>query len=89
VEGKLRSGDRVTHLEVTLEGQNLEEAGSLSELLSELRSKGGQTQASLKLDLTLASPQQKQDILKLLDRLPIPVEGKVSATLEVESEEAS
>jgi len=87
VEGKLRSGDRVTGLEVTIEGQGLEEAGSLSELLSELRGKGGQTQASLKLELTLASPQQKQEILKLLDRLPIPVEGKVSATLEVESDE--
>jgi len=87
VEGQLRSGDRVTSLEVTIEGQGLEEAGSLSELLSELRSKGGQTQASLKLELTLATPQQKQEILKLLDRLPIPVEGKVSATLEVESDE--
>jgi len=89
VEGKPRSGDRVTGLEVTIEGQGLEEAGSLSELLSDLRSKGGQTQASLKLDLTLASPQQKQEILKLLDRLPIPVEGKVSATLEVESDEGN
>jgi len=89
VEGKLRSGDRVTGLEVTIEGQGLEEAGSLSELLSELRSKGGQTQANLKLELTLATPQQKQEILKLLDRLPIPVEGKVSATLEVESDETS
>jgi hypothetical protein len=88
VEGKLRSGDRVTGLEVTIEGQGLEEAGSLSELLSELRDKGGQTQANLKLELTLATPQQKQEILKLLDRLPIPVEGKVSATLEVESEES-
>jgi hypothetical protein len=89
IEGKLRSGDWVTGLEVTIEGQSLEEAGSLSDLLSELRGKGGQTQANLKLELTLPGPQRKQDILKLLDRLPIPVEGKVSATLEVESEESS
>lgn len=89
VEGKLRSGDWVTGLEVKIEGQSLEEAGSLSDLLSELRGKGGQTQANLKLELTLPGPQRKQDILKLLDRLPIPVEGKVSATLEVESEESS
>jgi hypothetical protein len=87
VEGKLRSGDRVTGLEVTIEGQSLEEAGSLSELLSELRGKGGQTQANLKLELTLATPQQKQEILKLLDRLPIPVDGQVKATLEVESDD--
>jgi len=87
VEGKLRSGDRVTGLEVTIEGQGLEEAGSLSELLSELRGKGGQTRANLKLELTLATPQQKQEILKLLERLPIPVEGRISATLEVESDE--
>jgi len=89
VEGKLRSGDWVTGLEVTIEGQSLEEAGSLSDLLSELRGKGGQTQANLKLELTLPGPQRKQDILKLLDRLPIPVEGQVRATLEVESEESS
>jgi len=67
----------------------LEEAGSLSELLSELRGKGGQTQANLKLELTLATPQQKQEILKLLDRLPIPVDGQVRATLEVETDETS
>ena len=89
VEGKLRSGDRVTGLEVTIEGQGLEEAGSLSELLSELRSKGGQTQADLKLELTFATPQQKQEILKILDRLPIPVDGQVKATLEVQTDETS
>jgi hypothetical protein len=89
VEGRLRSGDWVTGLEVTIEGQSLEEAGSLSDLLSELRGKGGQTQANLKLELTLPGPQRKQDILKLLDRLPIPIEGQVRATLEVESEESS
>ena len=87
VEGELRSGDRVTGLEVMIEGQGLEEAGSLSELLSELRGKGGQTQVSLKLELTLPGPQRKQEVLKLLDRLPIPVEGQVRAILEVESEE--
>jgi len=89
VEGKLRSGDRVTGLEVVIEGQGLEEAGSLSELLSELRGKGGQIQANLKLELTLATPQHKQEILKLLDRLPIPVDGQVRAILEVETDEAS
>jgi hypothetical protein len=89
VEGKLRSGDLVTGLEVTIEGQGLEEAGSLSGLLSDLKGKGGQTKARLKLEITLPKPQQKQEILKILDRLPIPVEGQVSATLEVESGESS
>jgi len=89
VEGKLRGGDRVTGLEIVIEGQGLEEAGSLSELLSELRGKGGQTQVNLKLELTLATPQHKQEILKLLDRLPIPVDGQVRAILEVETDEAS
>ncbi len=89
VEGKLRSGDRVTGLEVMIEGRGLEEAGSLSEMLAELRSKGGHAQATLKLELTLPGPHRKQEVLKLLDRLPIPVEGKVSATLEVESDETS
>jgi len=79
----------VTGLEVVIEGQGLEEAGSLSELLSELRGKGGQIQANLKLELTLATPQHKQEILKLLDRLPIPVDGQVRAILEVETDEAS
>ena len=34
-------------------------------------------------------PRRKQEVLKLLDRLPIPVDGKVSATLEVETDETS
>jgi hypothetical protein len=89
VEGKLRRGDRVTGLEVTIEGKALEEAGSLSELLAELRRKGEQTKVGLKFDLAFSSPQEKQEILRLLDRLPIPVEGKVRATLEVESDEES
>jgi len=88
VEGRLRSGDRVTGLEVTIEGQGLEEAGSLSELLAELRSKGGHAKTTLKLELMLPGPHRKQEVLKLLDRLPIPVEGQVKATLEVESEES-
>ncbi len=89
VEGKLRSGDRVVGVEVTIEGQGLEEAGPLSELLSELKAKGADTQATLKLKWKLPESQGKQEVLKLLDRLPIPVDGTVSATLEVESHEGS
>ena len=40
IEGTLRSGDWVTGLEVKIEGQSLQEAGSLSDLLSELKGKG-------------------------------------------------
>lgn len=88
VEGKLRSNDRVSSLEITIEGQSLEEAGSLSALLSELRNKGVETRISLKLNVVPIRPQQKEEVLKLLGRLPIPVDGKTSATLRVESEEA-
>ncbi len=87
VEGRLRRDDRVRAIEIEVDGGGLQEAGPLSHLLERLHTSGGETQVMLRLRVALPTPVGKQEVLKILDQLPIPVEGTIAATLEVLADE--
>jgi len=83
VEGRLRGDDRIKAIEIEVDGGGLQEAGPLSHLLERVRSDGGETEVKLRLRVALPTTVGKQEVLKILDQLPIPVEGTIAAALEV------
>jgi len=85
VEGRLRADDRVATLTITLKGKGLEEAEQLGGFLTTFRRKGGDPNVTLQLRLRAGSPLDKQEVLRLLDQLPVPTDGTVVAELEVEA----
>ena len=87
VEGRLRHDDRIRAIEVEVDSSGLQEAGPLSHLLESTRTRGGETQVTLRLRVGLPATVNKQEALKILDQLPIPVEGTIAATLEVLADE--
>ena len=88
LEGRLSSGDRVVGMNISLRGMGLEEARNLEELLTDFKSKSGISHVELSLRLIMPQPIAKDEVMKLLGKLPLPSEGTIKATLEVEKHES-
>jgi len=83
VEARLRSTDRVQSIAVTVTGAELREAENLGDLLRHL----GEIDAesfTVRLVWRFRTPASKDEAVRTLDKLPIPVEGSLRAELEVE-----
>jgi len=87
LEGRLSSDDRVAAVTISLQGKAMEEAGNLEQLLADFKSKKGISQIELSLKLWMPRAMAKDELMKLLGKLPVPSEGTIKATLEVEKHE--
>ena len=87
LEGRLLSSDKVASVTISFRGKAMEEAGKLEELLADFRSKKGVSQVELSVKLWMPRAMAKDELMKLLGKLPIPSEGTIKATLEVEKHE--
>jgi hypothetical protein len=87
LEGRLSSGDKVASVTISLRGKAMEEAGKLEELLADFKSKKGVSQVELSVKLWMPRAMAKDELMKLLGKLPVPSEGTIKATLEVEKHE--
>ena len=87
LEGRLSSDDKVASVTIFLQGKAMEEAGKLEELIADFKSKKGVTQVELSLKLWMRRVMAKDELMKLLGKLPVPSEGTIKATLEVEKHE--
>lgn len=83
VEARLRSTDRVQSITVTVTGAELREAENLGDLLRHLAEIGAEN-LTLRLVWRFRTPASKEEAIRALDKLPIPVEGSLRAELEVE-----
>lgn len=88
LEGRLSSGDKVSSVTISLRGKAMEEAGKLEELLADFKSKKGVSQVELSVKLWMPRAMAKDELMKLLGKLPVPSEGTIKATLEVEKRES-
>jgi len=88
LEGRLTSTDRVAAVTIFLQGKAVEEAGNLEKLLDDFKSKKGISQVELSIKLWMPQTMTKDELMKLLGKLPIPSEGTIKATLEVEKHES-
>lgn len=88
LEGRLSSGDKVASVTVSLRGKAMEEAGKLEELLADFKSKKGVSQVELSIKLWTPRAMAKDELMKLQGKLPVPSEGTIKATLEVEKHES-
>ena len=87
LEGRLSSDDKVASVTIFLRGKAMEEAGKLEELIADFKSKKGVTQVELSLKLWMPRAMAKDELMNLLGKLPVPSEGTIKATLEVEKHE--
>ncbi|MCL0097131.1 ATP-binding protein [Dehalococcoidia bacterium] len=88
LEGRLSPEDRVAAVTVSLQGKAIEEAGNLEKLLVDFKNEKGVSRIELSLRLRMSRSMAKDEIMKLLGKLPIPSEGTIKATLEVEKHES-
>ncbi len=87
LEGRLSSDDKVASVTISLQGKAMEEAGNLEQLLADFKGKKGVSQIELSLKLWMPRAMTKDELMKLLGKLPVPSEGTIKATLEVEKHE--
>ncbi|MCL4459193.1 MAG: ATP-binding protein [Chloroflexi bacterium] len=87
LEGRLSSDDKVASVTIVLRGAAMEEADNLEQLLADFKSKEGVTQVELSVKLWMPRAMAKDELMKLLGKLPVPTEGTIRATLEVEKHE--
>ena len=66
----------------------MEEAGKLEELLADFKTKKGVSQIELSVKLWMPRAMAKDELMKLLGKLPVPSDGTIKATLEVEKRES-
>ena len=66
----------------------MEEAGNLEQLLADFKSKKGTSQIELSVKLCMPRAMAKDELMKLLGKLPVPTEGTIKAILEVEKHES-
>jgi len=82
VEGRLVSDDRVKKVTLFITGEGLQDTAKLEQLATDL------AQGALKVDLEmeLQFPQwiSKEQLLRLLERVPVPLIGQVKAKIEME-----
>jgi hypothetical protein len=82
VEGRLVSDDRVKKVTLFITGEGLQDTAKLEQLTTDL------AQGALKIDLEmeLQFPQwiSKEQLLRLLERVPVPLRGQVKAKIEME-----
>jgi len=88
LEGRLSSDDKVASVTIFLQGKAIEEAGNLEKLLDDFKSKKGISQVELSIKLWIPQTMTKDELMKLLGKMPIPSEGTIKATLEVEKHES-
>jgi hypothetical protein len=88
LEGRLSPEDQVAAVIISLQGKAIEEAGNLEKLLADFKSKKGVSQVELSLKLWMPHAMAKDELMKLLGKLPVPSEGTIKATLEVEKHES-
>jgi hypothetical protein len=88
LEGRLSSEDKVAAVTISLRGKAMEEAGNLEQLLADFKTKKGVSQIELSLKLWMPRAMAKDELMKLLGKLPVPSEGTIKATLEVERHES-
>ncbi|MBM4461756.1 MAG: DUF499 domain-containing protein [Chloroflexi bacterium] len=88
LEGRLSSGDKVASVTISLRGKAMEEASKLEELLADFKGKKGVSQVELSVKLWMPRAMAKDELMKLLGKLPVPSEGIIKATLEVEKHES-
>jgi hypothetical protein len=88
LEGRLASDDKVTSVTISLRGKAMDEAGNLEQLLADFKSRKGISQIELSVKLWMPRAMAKDDLMKLLGKLPLPSEGTIKATLEVEKHES-
>lgn len=87
LEGRLSSDDKVASVTISLRGKAMEGALNLEQLLADFKSKKGVSQVELSIRLSMPLPMGKDELMKLLGKLPVPSEGTIKATLEVEKHE--
>lgn len=82
VEGRLVIGDRVRKLTLFISGEGLQETSKIEQLAVDV----GQGSLKIDLEMELQFPQwiSKEQLLKLLDSLPVPLKGQVKAKIEME-----
>lgn len=88
LEGRLSSDDKIASVSISLRGRAMEGVGKLGELLSDFESKKGASQVELSVKLWTPQAMAKDELMKLLGKLPVPSEGTIKATLEVEKGES-
>jgi hypothetical protein len=88
LEGRLSPTDKVVAVTISLQGKAVEGAGNLEKLLDDFKSKKGISQVELSIKLWMPQTMTKDELMKLLGKLPVPSEGTIKATLEVEKHES-
>ncbi len=88
LEGRLSPTDRVAAVTIFLQGKAIEEARNLEKLLDDFKSKKGISRVELSVKLWMPQTMTKDELMKLFGKLPVPSEGTIKATLEVEKHES-